>query len=535
MNLPPSTTPMPTVILPVSMTPPSSVGISSLPVERVGAQTIARLALRVRRDDEQGLEGAVDGRGEGEVAVAVGLHETVAEADLVDVEVLVRDGERDDLGRARGGDRRLGDGGVASRGGRFRAPGRRERGQGRECENGDAGEAGGADGAETGEAISVHVLLLPPKPSMREVGIEPGQPCDHQSREPLRPRRRARIVPRRAHRRARFRRFLRADSRPSRSAPSACAIASRAESAGSTPRSPPRRCGSRSRSSAPATRPRPSRSPTISQGNRMMLDRTVLGPAAIARVSDDFHQQGEVARFAMGGRSSRRRGAGPRSTSTYACGDLELDAAVDEGDGPAGHHRDRAARRRARQRDREARAARGPRPRARGAARGRARRAGPPDTTTRTASCPATRSGAGRSRSAERRAESPSASTWCRASSARPSAPRSSATEVFPIAEPRFEFDVREPMKPWRLVGDGHRPRVPAGRGARAEHEPPRREVALRPAGRHVPRDAPGGGPGRRRRGAAGRRRGPGRPLVGLCFRPGRRPARPVRRRSRAR
>jgi len=27
--------------------------------------------------------------------------------------------------------------------------------------------------------------------------------------------------------------------------------------------------------------------------------------------------------------------------------------------------------------------------------------------------------------------------------------------EVFPIAEPRFEFDVKDPMKPWRLVGDG--------------------------------------------------------------------------------
>jgi hypothetical protein len=70
------------------------------------------------------------------------------------------------------------------------------------------------------------------------------------------------------------------------------------------------------------------------QGKRMFADRTVLGPASVAHVNDDLHAQGELARFAKGKTtlSMIRRGAGIEVS--VRMGDLSIEAVVDEASGP---------------------------------------------------------------------------------------------------------------------------------------------------------------------------------------------------------
>lgn len=70
------------------------------------------------------------------------------------------------------------------------------------------------------------------------------------------------------------------------------------------------------------------------QGKRMMVDRTALGPAPVARVTDDAHTPGDLARFAMG----KTALAITRRASTLdvhlRMGDLAIDAAIDEASAP---------------------------------------------------------------------------------------------------------------------------------------------------------------------------------------------------------
>lgn len=190
------------------------------------------------------------------------------------------------------------------------------------------------------------------------------------------------------------------------------------------------------------------------QGNRMMLDRTVIGPAGVARVSDDFHAQGEVARFALG---KTRLSLGRRGTTLdfhVRIADLELDAAVDEETGPP------AITAIARLGEG---LVNGTEKRALLAVRGRARVAQreipldggtagydythgllPRHTQWRWAYA------LGRAVTGE-----PFGFNVVSGFVGEAECAAFLGNEVAPIAEPRFEFDAEEPMKPWRLVGDG--------------------------------------------------------------------------------
>lgn len=69
-------------------------------------------------------------------------------------------------------------------------------------------------------------------------------------------------------------------------------------------------------------------------GKRMLVDDTVIAPAPMASVVDDFHGAGELARFAMGkNRLVMTRGPGGLAM-TVRMRDLELDATIDESAGP---------------------------------------------------------------------------------------------------------------------------------------------------------------------------------------------------------
>jgi hypothetical protein len=70
------------------------------------------------------------------------------------------------------------------------------------------------------------------------------------------------------------------------------------------------------------------------QGKRMMVDRTVLGPATVAQVIDDVHAPGEIARFAMGKTALKTTRRGRTLEIHLRMADLEIDAAVDESSGP---------------------------------------------------------------------------------------------------------------------------------------------------------------------------------------------------------
>jgi hypothetical protein len=190
------------------------------------------------------------------------------------------------------------------------------------------------------------------------------------------------------------------------------------------------------------------------QGNRMMLDRTVLGPSGVARVSDDFHQEGEVARFAMGGTKLTVARRGGTLDIHVRIGDLELDAAVDERTGPP------AVTAIARLGDglvngTEKRALLGVRGRARVGQRVVVLDEGtagydythglmPRHTKWRWAFA------LGKAVAGE-----PLGFNVAQGFMGEAECAAFYEGKVVPIAEPRFELDVRDPMKPWRLVGDG--------------------------------------------------------------------------------
>ena len=190
------------------------------------------------------------------------------------------------------------------------------------------------------------------------------------------------------------------------------------------------------------------------QGNRMMLDRTVLGPAGVAHIADDFHQQGEVARFARGRTRLTVVRRGTTLDLHVKMGDLELDAAVDERTGPP------AITAIARLGEglvngTEKRALLDVRGRARVGQREVTLDAGtagydythgllPRHTHWRWAFA------LGKTSAGE-----PFGFNVVQGFVGEAECAAFLGSEVVPIAEPRFEFDAAEPLKPWRLVGDG--------------------------------------------------------------------------------
>jgi hypothetical protein len=204
------------------------------------------------------------------------------------------------------------------------------------------------------------------------------------------------------------------------------------------------------------------------RGNRMMLDRTVLGPSAVARVSDDFHAQGEVARFAMGKTTLVMTRRGSTLDVHVRMRDLEIDASVDEGSGPP------AITAIARLGDG---LVNGTEKRALLSVRGRARSGNrevvldsgvagydythgllPRHTQWRWAFAQ------GKAASGE-----PFGFNLVQGFVGEAECAAFLGAEVVPIAEPRFVFDVAEPMAPWRIEGDGI-------------------ELAFRPGGVHAQR-----------------------------------------------
>ena len=67
-------------------------------------------------------------------------------------------------------------------------------------------------------------------------------------------------------------------------------------------------------------------------GKRMLVDRTVLGPTA--RIADDFHAQGEIAHFHLGKTRVAIRRRGATLDVHLRLQDLDVDASIDESDGP---------------------------------------------------------------------------------------------------------------------------------------------------------------------------------------------------------
>lgn len=67
---------------------------------------------------------------------------------------------------------------------------------------------------------------------------------------------------------------------------------------------------------------------------RMLADRTVLGPPTAARVADAPHADGILASFGFGRNRITMNRAGTTLAIRLACGDLELDATLDEASAP---------------------------------------------------------------------------------------------------------------------------------------------------------------------------------------------------------
>jgi hypothetical protein len=189
------------------------------------------------------------------------------------------------------------------------------------------------------------------------------------------------------------------------------------------------------------------------QGKRMMVDRTVLGPATAAKVIDDVHAPGEIARFAMG-KTALAMTRRVRTLDIHLrMGDLEIDAAIDETSGPP------AISAIARLGDG---LVSGTEKRALLSVRGRARignrevvldagRAGydythgllPRHTKWRWAFAMGEAEG------------QPFGFNVVQGFVGEAECAAFFGGEVLPIAEPRFSFDVDAPMRPWHLVADG--------------------------------------------------------------------------------
>ena len=192
-------------------------------------------------------------------------------------------------------------------------------------------------------------------------------------------------------------------------------------------------------------------------GQRMMLDRTVLGPSPVARVSDDFHAPGEIARFAMGKATLALTRSGSTLDLRVRMRDLEIDAAIEEASGPP------AVTAIA---DLGAGLVNGTEKRALLSMRGRARSGNrevildegtagydythgllPRHTKWRWAFA------LGKTKSGEpfglNLVQGFVGEAECAAFVS------GTVRAVVPLAEPRFEFDVAQPLRQWRVVGEG--------------------------------------------------------------------------------
>lgn len=189
-------------------------------------------------------------------------------------------------------------------------------------------------------------------------------------------------------------------------------------------------------------------------GKRMLLDDTVLGPTPSARVGDHFHAPGEVARFAMG-KTRLLMSRGPSGLDVHVrMRDLALDATLDERAGPPaitaiaplGDGLVDATEKRALLA-------------VKGVARCGSREVSldgaiggydythgllPRHTTWRWAYA------MGKTIAGE-----PFGFNVVQGFVGEPECAAFLGERVLPIAEPRFDFDVRDPMKPWHLRGDG--------------------------------------------------------------------------------
>lgn len=189
-------------------------------------------------------------------------------------------------------------------------------------------------------------------------------------------------------------------------------------------------------------------------GQRMMLDRTVLGPSPIARVSDDFHASGEIARFALGKAALSLTRSGSTLDLRVRMRDLEIDAAIEETSGPPAITAIANL---------GGGLVNGTEKRALLSMRGRARSGNrevildggtagydythgllPRHTKWRWAfALGKTKAGA------------PFGLNLIQGFVGEAECAAFVSSEVVPLAEPRFEFDLTRPMRQWRIVGDG--------------------------------------------------------------------------------
>ena len=189
-------------------------------------------------------------------------------------------------------------------------------------------------------------------------------------------------------------------------------------------------------------------------GKRMMVDRSVLAPAPMARVNDDPHAQGELATFARGKTRLSVTRRGTTLDVHVRLRDLEIDAAIDEATGPPaitaiaslGNGLLDATEKRglldvkglARTGNREIVLS--------GGTAGYDYTHGllPRHTTWRWAFA------LGRDESGQ-----PFGFNVVQGFVGQAECAAFCGGEVVPIAEPRFEFDLAAPMRPWRLTADG--------------------------------------------------------------------------------
>lgn len=190
------------------------------------------------------------------------------------------------------------------------------------------------------------------------------------------------------------------------------------------------------------------------QGKRMLVDRTVLGPAPLAKVAADMHVAGEVASFAKGKSRLTMIRKGTTLDITVRLGDLEVDAVIDETSGPP------ALSAIARLGDG---LVNGTEKRALLTVRGKAR-SGSREITLDggTAGYDYTHGllprhtkwrwayGLGRSDAGE-----PFGFNLVQGFVGSAECAAFTGGEVLPIGEPRFDFDLDEPLRPWKLTGPG--------------------------------------------------------------------------------
>ena len=189
-------------------------------------------------------------------------------------------------------------------------------------------------------------------------------------------------------------------------------------------------------------------------GKRMLLDETVLGPAPFARVADHFHGQGEVARFAMGRSLLALNRRGTTLDVRVKLHGLDVEATINESSGPPpitaiallGEGLLNATEKRALLAVRGAvRCGQREMPLAGGTA-GYDYTHGllPRHTQWRWAYA------LGKTEAGE-----PFGFNVVQGFVGEAECAAFLGTEVFPIAEPRFDFELEEPMKTWRLTGKG--------------------------------------------------------------------------------